>query len=861
ISNLSPTLPNPRFSTQMTYDARDGYVLLFGGYGCFSPGCTGGIFGQGPLNDTWSFSGGNWSPITTPVAPPTTENGGLTYDSTDQEVVLLTECSCSVSSPVTETWTYAAGVWTNVTANQSVQPSFGSGGVSIADSPWDKGVILFGGQGFNSTWLFSNGSWSNITGTVGPGPASRYDAGFALDSTEGSPVLFGGFLQPVCSTCLPTVNDTWVFHHGRWVNASGGWAPTPRGTGQVADDPADRGALLWGESGGLNAADTWWYGPPPNLTVDPRASPPVVDASLPVQLFAGESGGVPPYLLNWTQGNRTLGSTPTLTEQFGAPGHYVVGINASDRNNHSANATTSVDLVANLTETANASSTQDAAGVAIQFAGSHNGGVAPFLTIWRFGDGAWSNRSNCSHVFQTSGSYTVWFWTNDSAGASVGTPIALTVTAAISTAVTESANVTDVGVAVVFNATAMGGVPPIQSSWNFGDGATAIGPSASHIFLAPGHYVVQSWANDSVGGSVTASIALTVNARPVVSLVSSGPLDLGQTLGLQASSVNGSGTIGYSWQGLPTGCGTSPLARIYCAPSTAGGFVVVVTGTDAVGVSVASPAVAVTVFPILNATLHLAPTSIDLGQAASLSVNVSGGAPQDAITFSGLPSGCPSENATSIRCVAGAQGTFHIRAHVTDSVGGSANGSASLVVNPGLAVSGFWVNTSFINLGDNVTFTFAAIGGSGARSYSYTALPPGCASSNTSLLSCRPSAAGNFTVDALVADAAGEHAGANVSLLVLPAPGGGTTATGLSGAIPYELLGAVGAAILAVLLVWRRYRRPPTGTTGARTEAEQDREVGHDPGVAEAHLDSEPTERGSPLDHPNRGRSRRPATG
>ncbi|MCI4351487.1 MAG: PKD domain-containing protein, partial [Thermoplasmata archaeon] len=821
ISNLSASAPGPRFSTQMTYDARDGYALVFGGYGCLTPSC-GGIFGAGPLNDTWSFAGGNWSRVLTRGAPPTTENGALTYDSTDRVVVLVTECTCSTFLPVTETWTYAAGNWTNVTSAQTVQPSFGTGGVSMADSPWDKGVVLFGGQGTNSTWLFSNGTWSNVSSTAGTAPASRYDAAFALDSTLGSAILFGGALQPACSTCYPAQNDTWEYHHGQWVRISSGWAPSPRYAAQGADDPAGRGLLLWGSTGGADASDTWTFGPAPNLSVDPRAVPTTVDVSVPVHLFSVVSGGLPPYMVNWTAGSRSLGSTPTVTETFGSPGHYTIGLQVTDAANNSVNAPTAVGVVQNLSVAARVGSSPAVAGTAVRFLGSLSGGVGPFLTKWRFGDGGWNDSTIVTHVYQTAGSYTVWFWGNDSAGAAGGIPINLTVSPALSAAVFATPNVTDVGVAVQFSATAIGGVPPVTVAWNFGDGATTTGRLASHSFVTPGRHVVVVWVNDSVAASVNASTSLVMNSAPIVSVNASGPVDLGQYLTVQAETTYGTGADAYAWQGLPPGCSAAGIARITCVPSSVGDFHIVAVATDAAGTSVGSSPVEVLVVPMITGSLALAPKTIDLGQPMNLSVNLSGGAPPFMVAYSGLPPGCAATQLLRFSCTPSVARISTILAVVTDAAGATLNaGPVSLTVNGRLAGE-LTTSGTEITVGGDLYVRAIVTGGTAPITYSFSGLPTGCATNIGPTVHCAPSMPGSYGISVFVEDGAHAHFVANASFTVDPVPAPAASSGGVSVGEIVGFGAAALAAIAAAVVVARRRRGRDRGREAHEAPADDD---------------------------------------
>jgi hypothetical protein len=62
----------------------------------------------------------------------------------------------------------------------------------------------------------------------------------------------------------------------------------------------------------------------------------------------------------------------------------------------------------------------------------------------------------------------------------------------------------DVGQALNFTCTGRGGLPPYSYTWNFGDGTTATGQTASHAYGTPGPYSATCTVQDSRGYSATA---------------------------------------------------------------------------------------------------------------------------------------------------------------------------------------------------------------------------------------------------------------------------------------------------------------------------------------------------------------------
>ena len=70
------------------------------------------------------------------------------------------------------------------------------------------------------------------------------------------------------------------------------------------------------------------------------------------------------------------------------------------------------------------------------------------------------------------------------------------------------------GLTVAVTSGVGGGTPPYTYEWDFGDGATASGASATHTYAAPGTYTISLTATDSSGDSNTATDNITVGGEP-----------------------------------------------------------------------------------------------------------------------------------------------------------------------------------------------------------------------------------------------------------------------------------------------------------------------------------------------------------
>ena len=104
-TELHPTTsPSARWEESMAWDSGGGYVLLFGG-------CSADV----QVNDTWSFSGGNWTEIQASSPPHGREAAGMAYDPTEGYMVLYGGLYwTTIVVPLNDTWAFNEGTWTPV---------------------------------------------------------------------------------------------------------------------------------------------------------------------------------------------------------------------------------------------------------------------------------------------------------------------------------------------------------------------------------------------------------------------------------------------------------------------------------------------------------------------------------------------------------------------------------------------------------------------------------------------------------------------------------------------------------------------------------------------------------------------------
>ncbi|HEV2368707.1 MAG TPA: hypothetical protein VGR90_02455, partial [Acidimicrobiales bacterium] len=261
----------------------------------------------------------------------------------------------------------------------------------------------------------------------------------------------------------------------------------------------------------------------------------------------------------------------------------------------------------------------------------------------------------------------------------------------------------------------------------------------------------------------------------------------------------------------------TPGPTTTCTPTATGSFSILVTVTDAVGMSsnatlnlttVAGPSV-----KSFQANVH----ALDVGQSLDLALDVTGGAAPYTYVYSDLPPGCTSIDSPSISCSPTTAGTYPITVVVKDTWKVAVTGAINLSVNPTLRVSTLTATPTTVAPGGLLTLTTTVTGGTAPLNFVYSGLPAGCSSANRSTITCNPTGANSYSVVATVTDSVGESSSQSATVVVqAPSSGGGGggsgTLLGLSAGLAYALIGLIVVVIvvaLVVLLLRRRSGSPP----------------------------------------------------
>ncbi|MGJ4844931.1 PKD domain-containing protein [Leifsonia sp. Le1] len=295
---------------------------------------------------------------------------------------------------------------------------------------------------------------------------------------------------------------------------------------------------------------------------------------------------------------------------------------------------------------------------------------------WDFGDGDTATGATATHTFLQSGSYPVKLTVTDNQGGTGTVTKVVAVQAAPPNqppvaAFTSSATFLDASFDASGSSDPDGTIA--SYAWDFGDGATATGATATHTFSDTGTYPVKLTVTDDKGATASITKGVAVQAappnQPPVAAFTSSVTNLGASFD-GSTSNDPDGTIAsYAWDFGDGATGTGATAtHTYATGDT---FTVTLTVTDNQGLSTSvSHQVTTTVPPNQLPTASFTATVTNLG----VSVNGSASADPDGTIASyawNFGDGATGTGATTTHTFAAA-GPYTITLTVTDNRGGTA---------------------------------------------------------------------------------------------------------------------------------------------------------------------------------------------
>jgi PKD repeat protein len=260
---------------------------------------------------------------------------------------------------------------------------------------------------------------------------------------------------------------------------------------------------------------------PPRSSVTPKFTV-TVGADNETSLFDASSststtGTITQWL--WNFGDGATGSGEVVQHAFRSAGNFTVTLTAIDSIGASNATSQTVTIGQGAQPTAAILTSPSAPNVNEQI--NFNASTSrpgPGRTIrsyeWDFGDGTTGSGVTTRHAYATAGIYTAVLTVTDDVGRFATATTTVNVATGNPTAdFTFSPSTPTTATTVNFNAgssTGANGRQIVSYRWDFGDGATASGATASHRFVNPGTFTVRLDVTDDLGRTSFTTKSVTV---------------------------------------------------------------------------------------------------------------------------------------------------------------------------------------------------------------------------------------------------------------------------------------------------------------------------------------------------------------
>jgi PKD repeat protein len=306
----------------------------------------------------------------------------------------------------------------------------------------------------------------------------------------------------------------------------------------------------------------------PNIAPTAQLSASATSGTTPLTVdFDGSAssdldGTIVGYAWNFGNGQSGSGTTPSVT--YTIPGSYTVSLTVTDDRGATSVATTTVVVSkpANQSPSAALAATPSTGTapllVQLSSAGSADPDGAISSYAWNFGNGQTGTGPSPSVVYATAGTYTVTLTVTDNDGATNAKSTSVTVNAPniVPTAVI-SATPTSGSAPLLVTVNGANSTDPdgsiVSYAWDFGNGQTATGATASTTYATTGTFTLKLTVTDDRGATKSTQTSIVVsgsNQKPVPSLLAlptSGTAPLLVTVNAHGSTDPDGSIVSYSW--------------------------------------------------------------------------------------------------------------------------------------------------------------------------------------------------------------------------------------------------------------------------------------------------------------------------
>ena len=438
----------------------------------------------------------------------------------------------------------------------------------------NSGKLYFGAypgaiKTVSTTSSYNDGNWHQVVGTLGPNGMTLY--------VDGAKVATD-----------PTVT-TAQSYNGYWRVGGdnlGGWTNQPSSAyfNGTIDEVSIYPRVLTDQQV-LAQYQTSGQAPNANPTAAFTSSNNFLAVNVDARSSTDPDGTVASYA--WNFGDNATGAGKTASHTYAAAGTYTVTLTVTDNRGGTNTVSKQVTVVANQAPVAAFTVTVNNLDLTVDGTSSTDADGTVASYSWDFGDGTTATGATPpKHTYATAGTRNVKLTVTDNAGGTNSlTQSVTTLNPPVNKAPTASFTATPTNLTVAVDGTASSDPDGTIASyaWDFGDGTSGTGSTASRTYGAAGTYTVKLTVTDDKGatGQTTRTVTVTsppAQNQPPVAAFTATPTNLAVAFDASTSSDPDGTVASYAWDFGDSGTGTGKTANHTYGAT--GDYTVTLTVTD-----------------------------------------------------------------------------------------------------------------------------------------------------------------------------------------------------------------------------------------------------------------------------------------